>query len=65
MGRVLRFWNADVLKQTESVLETIFAPMSLPESGEVLPSSSPSVADYRDTSPALRGREVLGRKTIF
>ncbi len=50
------FWNADVLHQMESVLETIFAVMNRPESGEASSSSSPSVADYRDTSPALRGR---------
>jgi very-short-patch-repair endonuclease len=42
--RVLRFWNADVLYRTESVLETIFAAM---ESGEASPSSSPSVSVRR------------------
>jgi adenine-specific DNA-methyltransferase len=29
--RVLRFWNSDVLHQTESVLDTIFEAMRRPE----------------------------------
>lgn len=63
--RVLRFWNADVLHRTEPVLETIFAAMNRAEFEEASSSSSPSVADYRDTSPALRGREGLGRRTVL
>lgn len=49
--RVLRFWNSDVLTETDSVMETIFNVLSLPQ-------NPGSTAPHPDPPPAGEGKNL-------